>query len=385
MNPLQFDIIDKQRQPYGSLSSLDDFVYAVGDVVSLGMIVDNPATSLYCLDDTGRQAIFVELPTEIDLTKEPFVYRAQYEHALRLFALPYTAFNQIAQTLPDVQHPIFVHMSGRSGSTLLHHLFNESQSVLSLSEPDVATQFVALRYNAKMDREDEFRELAQSVVRFLFKDHHLPRIQAHALKFRNQGVQVIDLYQAVFPQAKNLFLYRDAIGYVTSFRRVAQQFGVPEFSPIQTWQQAWEAHLGADLTHLVQLMGKEHFEISISEQLTIWWLAVMEWYLDQFDKGNPILAVRFADLITAREEVVEAVFRYCGLPLRNVRRALRAYNRDSQAGSPFAREDPDQENQDALTESDIRSINALLGRHPVLNISDFTVPGTLDVPRSYDA
>ena len=90
--------------------------------------------------------------------------------------------------------------------------FNELDNVLSLSEPDVGTQFVHLR-NADGSRDSELRELLDCTVRFLSKPTATKAPSIYALKLRNEALQVMDLYQSTFPQAKNLFLYRDAIGW----------------------------------------------------------------------------------------------------------------------------------------------------------------------------
>ncbi len=90
--------------------------------------------SLYCLDDAQRRAIFVELPDGIDLTTAPFVYVTQYEQAQRLIAVPYDRFCELAHQLPLVEHLILIYISGRSGSTLISHLFNELNTVASLAE-----------------------------------------------------------------------------------------------------------------------------------------------------------------------------------------------------------------------------------------------------------
>ena len=54
--------------------------------------------------------------------------------------------------------PIFVLSTARSGSTLLSHVFNALDSVHSLAEPDVATQFVHL-HSADGQRDAELRDL----------------------------------------------------------------------------------------------------------------------------------------------------------------------------------------------------------------------------------
>ncbi|HZM24533.1 MAG TPA: hypothetical protein VFC02_22490 [Anaerolineales bacterium] len=105
----------------------------------------------------------------------------------------------------------------------------------------------------------------------------------------------------------------------------------------------------------------------------------MEWYLVQFGRGSPVLAVRYADLIEAQEETLRQIFSYCGLALNSLQLGLRAYGRDSQEGTLLARENSREGNKRMLNEAQLRSVTAILQRHPVLNISDFNVPGTLQI------
>ena len=152
MEAYQLNIESKHRQHIGFLGSLNDFSYTDEGKVNPSEVVDNPHISLYCLDDVDNRAIFVELPANINLTKAAFVYQTQYEEAQRLIAVPYETFTELANTLPEIHQPIFVHITGRSGSTLLSHVFNESGIAASLAEPDVATQFVNLRAAGKPER-----------------------------------------------------------------------------------------------------------------------------------------------------------------------------------------------------------------------------------------
>ena len=91
-----------------------------------------------------------------------------------------------------------------------------------------------------------------------------------------------------------------------------------------------------------------------------------------------MLAVRFADLTRSRDEVLRQIFAYCGLPLRGVERGLNAFDRDAQAGTGLARENPKEANKLTLNEEQIQSITAILQRHPILT-SDFVAPGTLEI------
>lgn len=372
----QFNIEGKHRRDVGFVASLDDFTVSGGAEVAASAIVDNTAVSLYCFDDVSREAVFVELPEHIDLTQEPFVYQSQYEYAQRVCTLPFHSFNTLAKKLPAVRQPIFIHITGRSGSTLLNHALNASGLVKSLAEPDVVSQFASLRHQSDSVQEAELQELADSTMRFLFKDHHGAGIQSHAVKFRNQGTLVMDVFQAAFPQGKNLFLYREVIGFVASFQRILRNVGLPESKPFLEWRDEFQSYLAGDLSHLSRYVGGEQVEITIAEQLACWWTAVIEWYLAQHAHGVPAMAVSYADLVATPEETLAAIFRYCGLPTNRVEQGLQAYARDSQAGTRHARENPLEVNSQRLMFSELTAVQTILSKHPLIGRPDFTVPSS---------
>jgi hypothetical protein len=371
-------IQDKHRQMTGFHASLTDFSVTLGEEVNADIVRDHPNISLYCLDDAAKQAIFAELPPAIDLATAPFVYQTQYEQAHRLVAMPYDTFQQVAGQLPEVQHLIMIYMTGRCGSTLLSHIFNELDTVLSLSEPDVATQFVTMR-SADGSRDGELRDLLDCTVRLLFKPTAFKTPSTCALKLRNEGTQLMDLFQATFPQARNLFLYRDAVGYVQSFYRIFKRSGAPECMPVSAYAGMFHRFTNYDLIPLTTYLDDGTTDMSIPQFLTLWWLAVMEWYLAQQERGIPALAVRYDDLNTHQERVVTEVFTYCGLPAERMQETLGVFARDAQAGTQLARDNPEEGNKLRLSDEQRREVLSILQRHPVVKESDFVVPGTLRV------
>jgi sulfotransferase family protein len=371
-------IEEKHRQMAGFLASLADFNYTPGDETNADIVRDNPNISLYCLDDATKRAIFVELPPNIDLATAPFVYLTQYEQAQRLIAVPYDTFQHLAKSLPEVTHLILVYISGRSGSTLLSHVFNALDTVRSFAEPDVATQFVHLR-SADGARDAEFRDRLDSTVRFLCKPTPFKTPTTYALKLRNEGLRVMDLFQATFPHAKNLFLYRDAIGFIASFYRIFKLVHLPEQMPIDEWRALFSQLINQDFLLMSDYLDTGTTEVSLPQHLTLWWLAIMEWHLAQYARGIPILGVRYADLSTAREQVLTEIFTYCGLPTTAVAQTLDIFTRDSQAGTLIARENPTKGNQIQLTNAQRDDVTRILRRHPTIKESDYIAPGTLRV------
>ena len=370
MDARQLTIESKHRQYHRFLASLKDFSYQEEGGVNPSEVIDNPQISLYCLDESSRQAIFVEIPSGIDLAKVPFVCRTQYDRAQRLISVPYTTFNQLADRLPPVRQPIFIYTTGRSGSTLLHHVLNESGVAISLSEPDTPTQFANLRYERDGDRDGELGNLARSSLQFLFKNYRDRHTYAHAIKFRSHGTQVMDLFQAVFPHAKNIFLYRQVLDFVASNLRIYQNQEYPVYSSFQAWRSQFEHFWGAYLSHLEEYGEEIGKTLSVIEEVTLEWILTMEWYCEQRDRDIPALALRYVDLINLKEQTLGQIFSYCNLPLKTVQQALNTYDRDSQSGTPLGRENSQGGNQYRLNETQREWVVKILKRHPNLELSD---------------
>ncbi len=145
------------------------------------------------------------------------------------------------------------------------------------------------------------------------------------------------------------------------------------------WRALFSQLINEDFTHMSAYLDAGVAEVSLPQHLALWWLAIMEWYLAQYSQGLPILAVRYADLTAARERVLSAVFRYCGLPPAAVAETLGVFARDAQAGTLLARVNPAEGNQLRLSEAQLREISTILQRHPVVKDSDFIAPGTFHV------
>jgi hypothetical protein len=123
-------------------------------------------------------------------------------------------------------------------------------------------------------------------------------------------------------------------------------------------------------------LGIRGFRIG-SKVCALWWLFAIELYLAQHGRGIPILAVRYTDLNAHREEARRKVFTYCDLPVSKVKEALKAFERDAQAGTPLAREDAKQGNTLRLSDEQLADVYDVLQRHPIIKTPDFRLPGTL--------
>ncbi len=369
-------ISDRSRTRLSQISSLDNFTTTPDGSIDAAQILANPAVSIYCLDHESRQAILVELPPNIDLAQAPFYYQAQFDHAQRLIAVPYAEFHQLADQIPlDLARLIVIHNIGRCGSTLLSNAFNQVDAVISFSEPDVFANFVALRHE---DR-SELMRLLQSCLRFTFRPAVVGGASTYSLKFRNQCVDIIDLYVEAFPQAKHLFLYRNLMDYLASLYGLFQRHNPKPRPPVSREEaiSRQAAYYHRDPATLERFFDPAIDSYTTETYLAVGWLIMLDRYLALFAQGITPLALRYEDLNTQPERVLAAIFEACGLPVSGVAQALQAFERDSQQNTKLARGDAQTGNTVELPDALKTQIQTILERQPTIRRADFVLPGTL--------
>lgn len=370
------NIEGKHRRELGFHASVADFTLKEADEADPELLLKRPELSLYCLDDARRRALFVELPANVNLAESAFVYLTQYEETRRLLAVPYEDFLRLAANLPTIDRFIMIYMTGRSGSTLLCHVFNRLDSVVTLSEPDTPASFVHLLGTRP---EAEIAGLFEASLRFLFfRFVGGKKPVACALKLRNEAIQLTELFQVALPQARNLFLYRDAVGFVGSFYRIFKRIGLPDSMQVADWLGKFEALFHVDARNLLPYLGRQVEEVSTVEDLTLWWLCVMEQYLTAVGHGLPVTAVRYEDLNNHREEALAAIFDACDLRDAKSADVLGAFEKDAQVGTPLAQERGDEAHL-RLTPEQRAEIKAIVARHPVIGTPSFIAPHTAKV------
>ena len=378
MKATQFFIEDRlyQKPSHIPVASIDDFSYQEGAVINAEVITDDPNISLYCLDDEHRQAIFVVLPSDISLSKAPFYYQAQFDNAQSLIALPYQELYELAAKVKlTLAEPILIYSTGRCGSTLLHHIFNESGEVVSFSEPDVFTQMIHLQ--ARNSLQDlEIISLIQDCTRLIFKPISGLRAYHHAIKFRNQCIALMELFHQAFPKAKNLFLYRNALDYVASEYRLLNRHRISNLVPVNDALAWLERYHGTIALGKLGICLKTD-TLSWFECFALNWLIIMDRALAYSAQNIPMLPVRYEDLNSNRLKTVTQLFEYCNLPCTRVMEGLKAFERDSQQGTVLARDSSNCGNTTLFDETQKSKIAAIIAQHPVIQSPNFIMPGTL--------
>ena len=376
-NALVLNIRQKVRHNPTAFVSLRDFDVTPGGTVSLQTIAQNPHITLYALDHFSKEAIFVETPPNVDLAERPFLYQAQYDHAIRLYSMNYKSFLKLADLVRQPDKPlILIHSVGRCGSTLLSNVFNNLPDVLSLSEPEAFTEIVKRR-EANGRNEDEMACLLDAVLQVQCRPmSQTAAPQMYAIKFRSFSTVMIDLLHRVAPQSKHIFLYRNAEDRARSIARA--------FKTVEAENEALDTTNMRVRTKFVPLLSQyadraANGKLSKVEFSMLAWLSGMQKYLELHATGIPMCAVRYEDMIAHPEPIVRHLYEYCGLPTTPERVALgvQAFERDSQQGTSLARKNLNQDSQNQLTAEHLAEIHQLLAEHSTIHTADFIVPDTI--------
>ncbi len=310
MTARRLTIVGKTRNmPSWPLACLMDFEYREAEQVDPTIVVKQSTISLYCVDHEHKQAIFVELPSGVDLSLAPFYYQTQYEAAQSLIAVSYDTLHALAQDVAiDPSRIMLVYSTGRCGSTLVSHVLNQADGIYSFAEPDVFSQFVELReFDGSNDA--EMAPLIRDCTKIMCAAAQSVGALAWAFKFRGFGIELGDLFYQLFPSARVVFLYRGAISYSRSAVRAFRLFE-PEMQEIMPHMQ----QVFSELLRPIAAYSSTHTAvISPLELNACMWVGVIARCLELQAQGVPMFCARYEELKTMPHAVLDAIFSYCGL------------------------------------------------------------------------
>jgi hypothetical protein len=379
-----YRIIHKKRRWFPEmLASVGDFTLQKDSAVDAGQVVANPRISLYAADSKNKTIVFVETPPGLDLLSFPFLYLAQYEHATRVITLSYDEFIRVTETLPypDKQY-IFLYTVGRAGSTLMTNIFAGDHTTASLSEPDILAYFIPL-FKGMPPQPADGKKLLLSCLKLFSANSALHGKQRILIKPRGFCIEFADMIHAVLPDAKGVFLYRDARPVIESFLRAFSLGAITTLLRdtaamrflLATCIRAYRKKLTSYFPCFNEYADKIIYKTGWTGVLCIAWLSIMKSYCALYRQGIPFQAVLYEDLIKHPQETIYQLFDYCGIPAASIDTALKALDRDSQEGTRLAR-------SVAYNKKYIKKINPdhvalILKSQAEINSTDYIVPGTM--------
>ena len=333
-------------------------------------ILWNPHITLYGLDFESGQAVFVETPADVDLSQAPFYPATQFEKAERVLTIPFDTMLQLSQSvsIEDVRL-ISIYSTGCCGSTLASQVFAQVPGVTNISEPHALSQLVVARNTQAADN-DELVALLKATVCLLCKT---PAETAWVIKGQSFVIELGDWLYELYPQAKNLFLYRHAETWLRSGLRAYGNVFEGTDEERRARENAGRGVLGPLVPSIADYDA--NLLLSHAEMLALMWLRAMERYVQLCKMGMEMLAIRYASWLSAPRETSEAMLGYCRCRPTDMTAIYETLNRDSQEGTRLSRVALEQRGR-AMTERDLEELHWHLRKHAFIHEADYEVPNT---------
>jgi hypothetical protein len=325
-------------------------------------LVEDPTLSLYGVDPVQRAALFVRTPPEVDLSRAPFLWLAQFNYATEVISVPFRELNGLAaRARTALGRLVFVHSTGRCGSTLASLALAEADDVVALSEPDV---FIQLQQQG--DRGDrEVDSLLPACTTLLFA----PRpARTCVVKLRSQNVELSEPLLQCFPGSKTVFLYRQAEAWA---RSAVRAFGTFTPGALALWDRLDE--IQPRVRSLVDRGELKPFPSPV-EFLAWMWAAPMARATVLQRASVPMFMARYEELSTRPLDVLSALCEYCEVTIRPEVLAD-VIARDSQAGTEHSRARVVEPGSDLTDERRAAFLDRLLELAPSLD-PDLPLEGT---------
>ena len=308
------------------------------------------------------QAIFVEVPVTYDIfdcRKSPFVHLGQFKEAVRIITMPISSLIRCAEELGDPKMKIiWLHSTGRCGSTAMSQVFEAIPNCTTLSEPMclfVARNEAAARYSTKQYRKwlnsKRYNNMCQAAVRLMAKpNEHNPDI-LFIKNFTLSGLMEVEGIEKCFPTHINLFLYRDCLETVQSYLRslnnhfflnVVMKLRGSTFTRyiIRSPKLLIKSLAAPDALDLHPWMTDPDNHLS----MTSFGLVVIQWccFLSHYKylvsrKGSLLGAIRYEDIVDQRHATLTKLFQFCEVPLEYVELAKKSLETDSQEGTVLSK------------------------------------------------
>ena len=329
------------------------------------------------------------------------MYQQQRQQCTEVWAVPYAmlteAVEQLAGNNTDwMRNTIFLHSTGRCGSTLLCKLLGQGRGVVSLSEPDIYSYFTWV-VSRQFDESDQLAApaLLRSITWLLY------RLACPAgnntgimcIKLRGQVMWQAETLKQAMPTSKSIFLYRDPIDTIDSFCAAFLSGFVNRqlrWWNLDSWfiykVSGWEV----DFPYLAPLLasGDSRFPDTLVRKLgfvgfiTMIWLSTMDVALRLQRTSFFDAVIRYEDLCTNRVTVADALMNACGYNGAGLSAtsANAVFDEDAHGSTGTTRSRRREQGSKGpiyITQHDDPLVRELIACHDVLATTDGIIPGTM--------
>lgn len=299
-----------------------------------------PNVSLYCL--TRTEVVFVETPEGQDIYTGGPLYLRQFALAQRVITMPLASFHKTASDVGAPRVPLtWLSCTPRSGSALLAHVLGSASNMRVLHEPDVLTCLGRLLRDKALGA-GEYSQLLASAVMLLCKPDD--RCGALLLKARPCVTRMVEDVYPTFPRARYLFLYRNSLKSLNSCLAVTA--GDPatialrvvlDSNVLSTIFPCVRKWLYSNLVGVNEKpnTGIKPSTLTASGIATAAWAAGVARAAEFSDKGVPLRALLYEDIMRNPRAATQQLFKQLELRPEHVPLAMEVFRQDFNRSPPL--------------------------------------------------
>jgi hypothetical protein len=265
---------------------------------------------------------------------------------------------------------IFIHSMGRCGSTLASKLFSQVPGVINMSEPDALTQLVAARF-MQPDKQFELKMLLDASVRLLCKT---PAESAWVIKGRSWVIELADWLHELYPQTKNVYLYREAESWIKSNVNAFVDESRISAEQLREYEVETRGWMQLFVPSIARYDPNQH--LTATGFTSLMWLANIERYTELRQAGIEMLAIAYPSWKLDARRTALSMLEYCGCRPDDLNAIEETLRKDSQAGSVVS-QDVVKERTAGTQLFDPAELERHLQAHPYIRTRDFEVANTL--------
>ena len=333
-----------------------------------------PNVSLYTI--TKYEAVFVETPEEIELYRSdinPFLYMTQFQYCQRVITMPMESFHKVAQEAGDVIHPvIWLSNTGRCGSTILGQIFESVSSTMLVSENDALTNLGYLKAEIPLT---EYDEILVSIVRMICKPY--PGMKRFCIKPRSCGMVHMEAIARLFPQIRQLFLYRNSLETLSSllqytyFDRVKIWTRFCTDSDVISWLiPFFRKRLYYYLAFKTDKLDKSPSNMNTTEMVAAMWASFICQARDMKSRDKNIIFIKYEDLLSDAQLVCNRIFEATKIDVSEVETAVSVMRKHSQKGVDFQEFSKTKPPGHRISQLDRKNVDTILLDHELPLLSE---------------
>ena len=330
-------------------------------------------------------AVFVQTPPEYDIfdcRQSPFIHLGQFDQAYRIVTLPIASLIRLGNELGDPKAKvIWLHSTGRCGSTALGQVFEVIPNCITISEPmpiftlrlGATEAYGDADYRAYL-KDPIYLEAMRAIMRLLAKPNQHKPETILIKNFTLSGVNELPEMEKLIPNQVHLFLYRDCLATVKSYlKSLNSHFWMGLVMSLRSnaalrYVIRSPHLLLKSLSHPEVIDGNQWLDDSALQlRMSAFGLLVMQWatLCDYYNRvrvtgRSSVRAIRYEDIVENKIQTLRLLFQYCGISEEYLELAKKSLETDSQIGTVLAKSNLAKHKQNDITSEMMNEANFYL-------------------------